>query len=119
MQSLKKVFAILAAILLFFPSLPTLPVNGQTSAFVEVSAGNQHTLALDSEGNVWSWGINQFGQVGDGTANARPYRVKVQGISDVKTTVAGAMNSLAVKNDGTVWVWGLIDSSNMSQGRGY
>lgn len=117
MQSLKKVFVILVAILLFFPSLPTLPVNGQTSGFVEVSAGNQHTLALDSEGNVWSWGINQFGQVGDGTANVRPYRVKVQGITDVKTTVAGAMNSVAVKNDGTVWVWGLIDSSDFGENR--
>lgn len=110
MRVLKKAFVLLLAMLLFLPSFPMLPANGQTSGFVKISAGSQHSLVLDSEGNVWSWGINQFGQVGDGTANVKPYRVKVKGLSDVKTIDAGDTSSVAVKNDGTVWVWGLISS---------
>ncbi|MCL2109937.1 MAG: hypothetical protein FWH20_11415 [Oscillospiraceae bacterium] len=33
---------------------------------ISVSAGENHTMALDDEGNVWAWGDNIFGQVGDG-----------------------------------------------------
>ncbi len=34
---------------------------------VQVQAGNAHSLALDNNGNVWSWGFNRFGECGDGT----------------------------------------------------
>lgn len=33
---------------------------------ISVSAGENHTMALDNEGNLWAWGDNFFGQVGDG-----------------------------------------------------
>lgn len=82
------------------------PVLGEISGFTQVQAGVQHTLALDSNGSVWSFGLNQFGQVGDGTTSIRPYAVKVKGLGDVKSISAGGMNSAAIKNDGTVWTWG-------------
>ena len=41
-------------------------VNGAVSV-TAVAAGGAHFLALASDGTVWAWGSNDFGQLGDGT----------------------------------------------------
>lgn len=53
--------------------------DGSTLLGIElVSAGPTHTLALDSSGQVWAWGYNGAGALGDGTTTNRLYAVKVQ-----------------------------------------
>jgi alpha-tubulin suppressor-like RCC1 family protein len=42
------------------------------------SAGNQHVLALDSNHNVWAWGKNYYGQLGNGSVVDSSTQVKVQ-----------------------------------------
>ena len=44
---------------------------------VSIAAGDNHSLALASDGSVWSWGSNNTGQVGDGTTVDRLSPVKV------------------------------------------
>jgi alpha-tubulin suppressor-like RCC1 family protein len=43
---------------------------------ISIAAGNGHSLALKSDGTVWVWGYNAFGQLGDGTTEkkTRPVR---------------------------------------------
>jgi len=36
-----------------------------------IAAGTIHTLALKSDGTIWTWGINDYGQLGDGTNGTR------------------------------------------------
>ena len=36
-----------------------------------ISAGNNHTMAIKSDGTLWSWGDNSYGQLGDGTTESR------------------------------------------------
>jgi len=43
----------------------------------EIAAGWKHSLALDANGFVWSWGWNSFGQLGDETFTARTSPVQV------------------------------------------
>jgi hypothetical protein len=57
--------------------------------------------------NLWAWGHNSYGQLGDGSAEDRstPVQAKVDetdssGVSDI---AAGQNHSLALKTDGTVW----------------
>ncbi|MCW3101788.1 MAG: repeat-containing protein [Bacteroidetes bacterium] len=79
-------------------------------------AGEFHSLALKTDGTVWSWGKNASGQLGDGTATSRTSPVQVSGISGINTIACGTEHSLALKNDGTLWGWGANGSSQLSDG---
>jgi alpha-tubulin suppressor-like RCC1 family protein len=74
---------------------------------VAISAGYGLSMALDSNGTLWAWGINECGELCDDTGVDRAYPARVP-IDDVKTFDAGQYGSVIVlKNDGTVWTWGL------------
>jgi alpha-tubulin suppressor-like RCC1 family protein len=55
---------------------------GIASPIVEIAGGNgAHALFVDSSGDVWAWGQNSFGQIGDGTRSDRLVPVRVQGLN--------------------------------------
>src|SRR5215216_3974736 len=66
--------------------------------------------------NVWGWGSNGAGQLGDCTTTDRYTPVKVSGLSSITDVAGGCNHSLAVKEDGTVWAWG--DNYNGQLGDG-
>jgi alpha-tubulin suppressor-like RCC1 family protein len=73
---------------------------------VQVAAG-QHSLALDANGNVWAWGANWAGQLGDGTDKERSTPVMLPNFK-AKAIVAGTYHSLAIGTDAnsSVYTWG-------------
>ena len=80
---------------------------------VAISTGYNHSLALKSDGTVWSWGDNEYGKLGDGTAVDKTTPVQVKGgesgeefLTNIVAISAGDDHSLALKVDGTVWAWG-------------
>jgi alpha-tubulin suppressor-like RCC1 family protein len=79
------------------------------SKITQISAGYGHVLALDTDGNVWSFGCNTFHQLGRVTKeksdNTTPQ--KISGLPPIAKVSAGYRHSLAVTNDGAVWSWGL------------
>src|SRR5205814_459677 len=75
-----------------------------------------HSMALKTDGTVWTWGENSRGQLGDGTTVGRTSPAQV--MSGVKSIAAGDYHSLALKTDGTVWGWGL-DAVAGASGSGY
>ena len=87
-------------------SSPVQTVAGGTN-WSQVSAGGYHNLAIKTDGTLWAWGQNYYGQLGD---NARTHR------SSPVQTIAGGTNwsqisggwahSAAIKTDGTLWAWG-------------
>lgn len=86
-------------------SLTPVGVAG-ISDVTSVAAGDKHNVALKSDGTVWTWGDNSFGQLGDETATNRYTPAQVSGITDVTAITAGYSYTAALKSDGTVWVWG-------------
>lgn len=81
-------------------STPTLIGTG----FVSVAAGDHHSLAVRSDGTLWTWGRNQSAQLGTGSSNDQPNPVL---IGDGFMSVAGGgSHSLAQRLDGTVLGWG-------------
>ncbi|KRE21939.1 RCC1 domain-containing protein [Paenibacillus sp. Soil522] len=87
-------------------------VQGLSSVSAVAAGGRSHNLALKSDGTVWAWGDNDYGQLGDGTTTRRYPPVQVQGLGSVATIAAGTSHSLALKSDGTVWAWGYRNKSH-------
>jgi alpha-tubulin suppressor-like RCC1 family protein len=80
---------------------------GSLTNVSQVAAGQVHSLAVTSDGSVWSWGRNTFGQLGTGAAGLSKSPQPVPGVGGTITQVAaGWTHSLAVGSDGTVWAWG-------------
>jgi len=74
---------------------------------VSVDAGDSHSLAVGSEGFVWTWGNNDQGQLGTGDIITR--WEPVRGLSNIKKVCAGSGSiqySLALDGYGKVWSWG-------------
>ena len=68
---------------------------GDVSKITEVDAGSGHSLALDEDGDVWTWGRGQL------TA------VKVDGLDSINIVeISAGEKSLARDSDGYVWSWG-------------
>lgn len=81
-----------------------------------IAAGLAHSIALRSDGTVWAWGNNEFGQLGDDTLLNRLTPVQVQGLTGVVAIAAGSSTSFALKSDGTVWAWGRNMSGELGDG---
>lgn len=79
---------------------------GYLSNIVAISAGEIHNTALKSDGTVWTWGWNAFGQLGDGTTIDAHTPVQVAGLSNIVAISARAYHGLALKSNGTLWGWG-------------
>ena len=70
-----------------------------------VSLGDYHSAAIDADGNLWLWGYNDHGQLGDGsTENSHEPKKIMDGVQSV---TLGSYSSAAIKTDGSLWLWGI------------
>ena len=87
-----------------------------SATVAKIAAGGNYSLALMSDGTVWAWGANSYGQLGNGSTAASVPPVQVLNLTDVIAIAAGDNHSLAVKSDGTVWAWGLNSNGQLGEG---
>ncbi|MDR0695951.1 MAG: hypothetical protein LBF68_00190 [Christensenellaceae bacterium] len=84
--------------------------------FRAVSAGNRHSLAIDADGNLWAWGSNAYGQIGDGTTTTRYAPVNVLPRKEIVAVSAGESHSMAIDSDGNLWTWGYNSHGQLGNG---
>ena len=73
----------------------------------KVSAGENHCLALDSTGNVWTWGRNNYYQQGNNSDENILQPTKINNLSNIKDIESGTYSSFAIGKAGEVYSWGL------------
>ena len=88
--------------------LNTFVRMGTDADWAAVSAGGSYTIALKTDGSLWAWGSNVFGQLGinsDDEYRTTPVRVGTD--TDWAAISAGhGEHALALKADGSFWAWG-------------
>lgn len=81
-------------------------VCAQVAVRPMVVHGQEHCLMLQSDGTVWSWGQNNYGQLGLGHTTFASVPQRIASLSNVIQLSAAVRTSYALKRDGTVWAWG-------------
>ncbi|MFL6100022.1 MAG: hypothetical protein ACJ71T_08735 [Actinomycetales bacterium] len=86
-------------------SIPVRITDGLSATVTAVAGSPSDAYALDAAGDVWSWGLNDQGQLGNGGTTDNFHPAKVPGLTTSHAAVAiGA--GLAALDDGTVFAWG-------------
>jgi alpha-tubulin suppressor-like RCC1 family protein len=81
--------------------------------FKDIKSGEYHSIALKTDGTLYSFGENNFGQLGDGSRTNRLTPVQVKNLSNVIDFDTSSSHSIAATSDGSVWVWGLNDNGQL------
>ena len=95
-------------------------ITGET--VTTVSLGNYHSSAITSKGRVFTWGDNDYGQLGDGTTTDRHSPTEIttnfvlnagEAITDV---FIGAYHSCAITSNGRIFTWGYNSYGQLGNG---
>jgi alpha-tubulin suppressor-like RCC1 family protein len=100
---------------------------GHLNSIQAIAGGERHNAALDTNGEVWAWGWNYFGQTGNGVACAGDFHStspdcmsttpgKIPGFTSIKAIASRGYHTLALKTNGTVWAWGYNAHGRLGDG---
>lgn len=96
-----------------------LPVHDLTDV-AAVAAGNGSDMALDADGNVWTWGSGVDGSLGDGSqASHLNGAVEVAGLPKIASIAESQNTDVALAVNGTVWGWGFNRSGQLCTGNDF
>ncbi len=91
-------------------------VTVSTPTWNSVSCGYNHILAVKTNGSLWGWGDNYFGQLGTGNTTTYSSLVQIQNATTWMNIAAGNGFTLATMANNSLWAWG--DNGNGQLGSG-
>lgn len=100
-------------------SATPVQVSGLPTNVTFISAGGLHSLARTSDGQVWTWGDNTWGQLGDGSTGGSRFSPRLvltsqtDTLTNIREVAGGFSYSLAVNNDNEIRAWGRDDSGQL------
>jgi uncharacterized protein (TIGR03118 family) len=95
----------------------TLP-DGFDGEIVSVSAGLVHGSLLTAEGDLYTWGLGNFGRLGHGDQENRTVATRVEALADETVVVATHGNgaSYAITDTGALYAWGQNTNGQLGLG---
>ncbi|MCL2861105.1 MAG: hypothetical protein FWE22_01680 [Firmicutes bacterium] len=93
-------------------------LSGEDFRGGDISVGGNHSLAIDRDGNLFAWGNNAYGQVGDRTLRNRANPVRIIEGTQFSSVSAGLHFSLAIDRGGNIWTWGRNSNGQLGIGSG-
>ncbi|WP_244304551.1 S-layer homology domain-containing protein [Leucobacter viscericola] len=99
--------------------LPTRVMMPESVKFVSIAAGGDQSFALTEAGELYSWGLNDQGQLGDGTQVNRLVPTKVElpaGVKFKSLSASLSAHAVALTEEGIAYAWGANDSGQLGDG---
>ena len=81
-----------------------------------MQAGKQHSCAVLSDGSIQCWGLNRYGQLGNGTTENSSVPVTVKNINNATSVSLGERYTCALLSNGSIKCWGKNDNGLLGQG---
>jgi len=105
---------------------PTNPIDGQTCYYGPDKEGYFYSKEYDIwiklrglinlPGTLWTWGYNQYGQLGDGTTTNKSSPIQVGSLNNWSSVDCGYYHTVVIKTDSTLWIWGRNDCGQLGDG---
>lgn len=89
---------------------------GNDNDWTSISCDNVNALALKSNGTLWGWGWNGYGQLGNGTTATAYTKIQIGTANDWSKVTCGAYCTFALKQNGTLWAWGYNNHGQLGDG---
>jgi alpha-tubulin suppressor-like RCC1 family protein len=93
---------------------------GTDGDWSSVRANNSFTVAfttaLKTDGTLWDWGDDQYGELGDAPVASLPAPTQVGTDTDWITADGGSYHTAAIKADHTLWAWGWNSNGEVGDG---
>ncbi|MCL2607261.1 MAG: hypothetical protein FWD92_01710, partial [Methanomassiliicoccaceae archaeon] len=89
---------------------------GTATDWASISAGYNHIMAIKTNGELWGWGRNSEGQLGDNTGITRTSPNQIGTEVTWASVSAGWGNTIAIKKNGTMWAWGFSQFGQIGLG---
>jgi alpha-tubulin suppressor-like RCC1 family protein len=87
------------------------------TSVAQIAASAYHTCARKTDGSLWCWGLNLYGQLGDGTTANKPSPTQVTSLgTNVAEVAVGTSHTCARQTDGSLWCWGLNSDGQLGDG---
>ena len=86
--------------------ITTTEIEVTLDNIVDIAAGYYFNLVLDSDGYVYSFGYNGYGQLGDGKTQSVSIPTRIEGLTNIKKVYAYKNTSMAIDEEGNIYVWG-------------
>ncbi len=90
--------------------------SGEWPDIVAVATGHSHTLLLSDNGEVYSFGSCQYGQLGHGDRKERLAPYKIEGLTGAKAIAAGYHHSIVLLENGDVYSFGCGAGGQLGHG---
>jgi alpha-tubulin suppressor-like RCC1 family protein len=99
-----------------FDTLNMIRIEGHPDDIVDIEGNLWAGYVILSSGEVWAWGNNRYGALGNGTSANAFGSGKVLNVTDVVSLFPLGSGALAITSDGDVWSWGWSQSGETGQG---
>lgn len=98
-------------------SISNHPIQiGTENNWKDVAVGSNYIIAIKTDGTLWSWGGNYYGQLGDGTNTNRTSPTQIGTETTWQKIFTSDLSSFAIKNDGSLWSWGYNGYGQLGNG---
>lgn len=88
-------------------------LNQYLSNIIKLSAGNEHSIGINKNGELYIWGAGGIAGTGDFDNKTIPVKMEAFGKTKIALAVCGGLHTIAVTKDGETYSWGSCEGGQL------